>query len=94
MEGNNNERKTIIIAIAAIIIVLGAIFYFTAIKYKTPKTTPPTQDQSPDQSVRAGQVHNPAERLPDSNPYDAKTNPFEAAAPNPFKNVYKNPFSR
>ena len=40
MEGNNNERKTIIIAIAAIIIVLGAIFTLRRLNTRLRKQHP------------------------------------------------------
>jgi hypothetical protein len=90
---NNNKKNIVIFAIVAVIIILGAVFYFTAAKYKLMNTQEKTGNLALPASPQ-GQVHNPAERLPDTNPYDAKTNPFEEAKTNPFKNVYKNPFSK
>ena len=90
----NNKRNVIIFAIAAIVLIMGAIFYFTASKYKIANTQKEKKESAGAQTATAGQVHNPAERLPDINPYDAPTNPFEEAKTNPFKDVYKNPFNR
>jgi len=94
MEKDNNKKNVIIFAIAAIVIIMGAVFYFTAAKYRTANAPKEKTDKEDLLAAPAGQVHNPAERLPDVNPYDAKTNPFEEAKTNPFKDVYKNPFSK
>lgn len=95
MEENNNKKNTIIFAIVAIIVVLlGAVFYLTAAKYRTANTQKDKIENIGAQKAPAGQVHNPAEKLPDTNPYSAKTNPFGGTKTNPFKDVYKNPFSK
>lgn len=94
MEENNNKKNAIIFAIAAIVVVLGAIFYLISAKYRTTNTHKDKIENIGAQTAPAGQVHNPAEKLPDTNPYDAKTNPFGEAKTNPFKDVYKNPFSK
>ncbi len=94
MEKNSNKKNIIIFAIGAIVIIIGAVFYFTAAKYKTANAPKETTNGADLLASPSEQVHNLAERLPDANPYDAKTNPFEEAKINPFKDVYKNPFSR
>jgi len=94
MEEDNNKKNIIAFAIVAIIIILGAVFYFTTTKYRTANAPKEKTTGADLPTAPAGQVHNPAERLPDANPYDAKTNPFEEAKTNPFKDVYKNPFSK
>lgn len=93
-ENNNNKKNTTIFAIVAIIVILGAVFYLTAAKYRTANTQKDKIENIGAQTAPAGQVHNPAEKLPDTNPYDAQTNPFGEAKTNPFKDVYKNPFSK
>lgn len=37
-------------------------------------------------------VQNPGEKLPQVNPFEAQTNPFQEAKTNPFEGGYKNPF--
>ncbi|KKR52185.1 MAG: hypothetical protein UT90_C0023G0003 [Parcubacteria group bacterium GW2011_GWA1_40_21] len=93
MENDNNKKNVIAFVAVVVIIILGAVFYFTATKYRIMNTQEKTDNASLPASPQ-GQVHNPAERLPDANPYDAKTNPFEEAKTNPFKDVYKNPFNK
>ncbi|MEK7150569.1 MAG: hypothetical protein AAB688_00825 [Patescibacteria group bacterium] len=90
----DNKKNMIIFAIAAIIIILGAVFYFTTTKYRIMNTQKEKMDNAALPASPQGQVHNPAERLPDTNPYDAKTNPFEEVKTNPFKDIYKNPFNK
>lgn len=82
---NKNSKKKLIISLVVLALVGLAVFYFYK-NYKKPFTSPPP--------ASTGQVHNPAEKLPDTNPYDAETNPFETAKTNPFKDIYKNPFSK
>lgn len=94
MGESNNKKTEILSIIAVILIILGAVFYFVAQNYKIPK-----QGQEKGQTLALPtttpeQVKNPAEKLPDINPYGARTNPFGETKTNPFKDVYKNPFSK
>lgn len=40
------------------------------------------------------EIKNPMQDIPQTNPYSAKTNPFEEAKTNPFRDIYKNPFAK
>lgn len=95
MELNRNKKRAAIFIITTAVIILGTVFYLTAIKYKTGDVSKGKKIDKTDLSpTPKAQAYNPAEKLPDTNPYDAKTNPFEEAETNPFKDVYKNPFSK
>lgn len=92
----NGKRATIIGIIAVILIV--ALGFFVWWKYykkaSLPVPTTPTATTTP--QTLGGQIYeqvqNPAEKLPQTNPFEAKVNPFEEAKTNPYKDVYKNPF--
>ena len=40
------------------------------------------------------QIEGPAQELPQTNPFQANTNPLENAKTNPFEELYTNPFDR
>ena len=43
----------------------------------------------------SGQIQqNPVEDIPQTNPFEAETNPFGETQANPFEDVYKNPFGQ
>lgn len=79
-------KLAMIILLIAALAVGGYLFY--KFKYKALDKGEPASLGA----QVADQIQNPAEKVPDVNPYDAKTNPFESAKVNPFKDVYKNPF--
>ena len=90
------DRK-LSIAITAVIVVLIAIGFFVWWKYYRPAPVPaPAVPTAEEPQTLGGQIYeqvqNPAERLPETNPFEAKVNPFEEAKTNPYKDVYKNPF--
>lgn len=82
------EKKPKIAMLILVIVVIAGIGYLV-LKYKGPK-----KEAVPDTlgAKISDQIQAPAEGVPDVNPYKANTNPFEKA--NPFKDVYKNPFSK
>lgn len=86
----NKKINIIIIVVIIVLLIIGG--YFVYKKY-WPTPSEPVREET----VSLGgqiyeQVQNPAEKIPETNPYSAKTNPFEEAKINPFENVYKNPF--
>lgn len=88
---NMTSKKTAL-SLVLIIILAGVVWYFWKLSNK--KTAP---SKSSETAATLGEniadkVANPGTKLPDVNPYDAKTNPFEEAKTNPFRDVYKNPF--
>ena len=87
----NGKKKIAVIlgvAIAAVLIV-GGVFVYQ--KYYRKAPAPKEEPQTLGGQIYE-QVQNPAEKIPETNPYSANTNPFETAKTNPFKNVYNNPF--
>lgn len=92
MPPEDNKKKIVIIIIVVIIAVLCGFYAYK--KYFALKEE---QKLGGPASLSLGgqiyeQVQNPAEKIPETNPYSAKTNPFEEAKTNPFENVYTNPF--
>jgi len=79
MEGK--KRKMIWAGSVALLFLAGLLVW----GWQSQKT-PPLPPQPPKETVgqEIGGTVNPAEKLPETNPFKTKTNPFE--------NVYKNPF--
>lgn len=90
-------NKKITIIVIAIIIAIATIGFFVWQKYYKAEPAPTPSPVATEKPQTLGgeiseQVQNPAEKLPETNPYEAKTNPFEEAKTNPFEDIYKNPF--
>jgi len=69
---------SIIIVIAVLLVVAGAVYYFS---YQMGY-----QNGVADCKANAGNVvSNPLEKMPDTNPFDKIVNPFKDAYKNPFK---------
>lgn len=92
-------EKIIIIIIGVVIAVLMVGFFKKYYNKIEPGLTPtPTSIVTPKEEPQtlggeiSEQIENPTEKLPQVNPYEAKTNPFEETKTNPFENLYKNPF--
>jgi flagellar basal body-associated protein FliL len=86
-----NSKKILLVIITitiAAVLIIGGFFIYKKYYQKAPATEQP--------QTLGGQIYeqiqNPAEKIPETNPFKAKTNPFEEAKTNPFKDVYKNPF--
>ena len=88
--GNKKTLLTIAIIVAVALIVGG--FFVYKKYYKAPEPTPAKEEPATLGGQIYEQIQNPAEKIPETNPYSAKVNPFEEAQTNPFKDVYKNPF--
>lgn len=91
------HKKNIIIVIGTIIIIIFAAGFFAWQKYYKAEPAPTPSPVATEKLQTLGgeiskQVQNPAEKLPQTNPYEAKTNPFEETKTNPFEDLYKNPF--
>ncbi|MBI2577752.1 MAG: hypothetical protein HYV77_02815 [Candidatus Wildermuthbacteria bacterium] len=93
-------RKTAIlfIGIFAFLVSAGVLSYVLFFgqrekQQSAPKVAPIERGQS---SGMGGNLYeksnNPAAQLPDTNPFEAETNPFRETKTNPFEEGYKNPF--
>lgn len=99
LQYTNMDKKVLIILIVSLVLVTGlALYIFTREKPQPaeqaqPLVLPPIQKE---QAGFGGQVYeqvqSPAEKLPETNPFEAQTNPFEEVKTNPFEEGYKNPF--
>jgi cell division protein FtsL len=91
MAGNKKMVLIIIAGVVAAVLIASGLFVYK--KYYKVSTSTPTKEEP---TTLGGQIYeqvqNPAEKIPEINPYSAKTNPFEEAKTNPFKDIYKNPF--
>ena len=87
-------NKNLIIAIAIIVIALGVFFWFRYYRAAPISVPPPasTEKSAGLGSEISKQVQNPTDKLPETNPFQAKVNPFGDVKTNPYKDVYKNPF--
>lgn len=96
------NKKILIIIIAAIIAIsagIGGFFvwkkYFKkASEMQLQQEGKKVEEEKPESLGEQiyQQTQNPIEKLPQSNPYETKTNPFEETKTNPYSNGYKNPF--
>ena len=87
-------NKNLIIAIAIVVIALGIFFlwkYYRAAPISVPSPTSAEKSTGLGSEI-SKQVQNPTDKLPETNPFQAKVNPFGDVKTNPYKNVYKNPF--
>ncbi|MBI2644185.1 MAG: hypothetical protein HYW95_01595 [Candidatus Wildermuthbacteria bacterium] len=79
-----------------ILLATAALYYAFFIRSKSEKA-PAASPQAPARGLGSEiyqQVQNPGEKIPETNPFDAKTNPFGEAKTNPFKDTYTNPFEK
>jgi flagellar basal body-associated protein FliL len=90
------NKKPLILAIIVILAIAAGVYFWKF--YKKPELPTPVPSVKTEEPQSLGgsiseQVQNPAEKLPQTNPFkEIKTNPFEGKETNPFKDVYKNPF--
>jgi len=84
------SKKTVTILILIIIVLAVGLYYWKFSDRTSPNKAAETAATFGEDI--ADKLANPGAKLPDVNPYDAKTNPFEGTKTNPFKDVYKNPF--
>ena len=78
------------VGVAVLVLIVVALGFYLIWRYSQksgePKVAPTLGEQV------SGQVQTPTQSVPNVNPYEAETNPFEKA--NPLKNIYKNPFGQ
>lgn len=98
----DNGRKIIITILAIAILAAGGFFAWK--KYYNPKPIPvsPAAEQKKEEAKKEEpatlgeqiyeQTQNPAEKIPETNPYEAAKNPFEETKTNPYSDGYVNPF--
>jgi len=95
------NKKVLIILIVSFVLVTGVLL----VMFTREKPQPAEQETSkplvlpPIEKEPVGfggqvyeQVESPAEKLPETNPFEAQTNPFEEKKTNPFEEGYTNPF--
>lgn len=91
-----NKKIWIIAVIIAVVLIASGFFVYK--KYFQKVSTPASKQVSaPEETQTLGgqiyeQIQNPIGQIIETNPFEAKTNPFEETKTNPFKDVYKNPF--
>lgn len=90
------NKKNIFIILAIIILIALGGFYYWQKYYKISAPLQPTAEapKTLGEQIISETITNPAETIPQTNPYEAKTNPFEEVKTNPFSDIYKNPFAK
>jgi len=86
MESEAKSKMTV--AVAALVLIAAGIYVWRY--YSNNPKVPSAQDSQTLGEEIAGQTQMPTDSVPNVNPYEAETNPFEKA--NPLKGIYKNPF--
>ncbi|MBI4993508.1 hypothetical protein HZC33_00910 [Candidatus Wolfebacteria bacterium] len=92
-------NKIIFIIAVVILIALiswAGIFYWQKY-YKVSVQPVPEAPKAPEtlgEQISGQTITNPADTIPQTNPYEAKTNPFESVKTNPYSDVYTNPFAK
>lgn len=82
------QNKNLIIALVAVVALAGIGFWY----WQNRETSPPSQEPKGVGAQIFEKTQNPvADKLPETNPFQADTNPFDANT-NPYKDTYKNPF--
>ncbi len=90
---NKRLLLEIISIIIAILMAVGGYYYWQ--KYY--KVAPAATVESPQtfgEQISNQAITNPAEKIPQTNPYEIKINPFDEIKTNPFQNGYQNPFGQ
>jgi len=87
------QKKILILLIIVILAsVVGGAFYLFR-KYPEITIEPLEKEEAKTFGEKIYQmIQNPAEKIPQTNPFKAKINPFEGLKINPFKDIYTNPF--
>mgnify|MGYP001605559261 CR=1 FL=1 len=85
------EKETPKIKLAAIIVAVVAVAAVGYLVYKYKFKPAELNAPATLGGQISDQIQNPADAIPDANPYDTKTNPYEAKV-NPFRDTYQNPF--
>ena len=86
MENETPKSTRLIAGVVILIVIVGGYLWF---KYKD-KTAPEAGTEATLGEQVSDQTQTPTDSVPNVNPYEAETNPFEKA--NPLKDIYKNPF--
>lgn len=88
------NKKPLVLGIIVILLIAMGIYFWKF--YRRPAAIIPSAQKIEEPqglgNKIAEEVQNPAEKIPQTNPYETETNPFEETKTNPFKDVYKNPF--
>ncbi|GEM_PF-2823623 len=83
------------ITAGVILVALGVVgFYFTQQPDQDAQGVISQESQQQEQGLGGDlydQIQNPAVEVPETNPFEAETNPFQQVKTNPFEN-YQNPF--
>lgn len=89
-------KKPVLFALCVIIIIIAGlgIWFFVFREEPIQQGAPESPRPKSFGEEVYDQVQNPAADIPNANPFEATTNPFEEAQTNPFKDAYKNPFEK
>jgi hypothetical protein len=79
----------LVVIIIAVLLAVSAVFLYKAGVFDFFKGAEPYGDVGDDIS---DQIKNPTENIPDTNPYQEGSNPFDESKVNPYDDVYENPF--
>lgn len=91
------NKKTLVIAIIIAVFLIASGFFVYKKYFQKVSAPAPEQVSVPEETQTLGgqiyeQIQNPIGQIIETNPFEAKTNPFEETKTNPFEGVYKNPF--
>ncbi|MDO8470846.1 MAG: hypothetical protein Q7S63_02605 [bacterium] len=87
------DTKRFLPLVSAVLLITAVVAgYFILKKLEKPQISPIEEEQKGLGGELYEQSQNPAEQLPDTNPFQVKTNPLDQAKTNPFEGLYKNPF--
>jgi len=87
------SKNILYFIVAAVILIAlgGAAFYFTQRPPKEPQRSTIPIPTEQEQGLGSQLYENPAENVPETNPFEAETNPLKTKT-NPFEGGYTNPF--
>jgi len=89
----NKNILYVVAAVAVLVVLGGVVLYLMQQKPQEVQRSIP-QEAPQEQGLGGelyGQVQNPAAEVPETNPFEAETNPFQQVKTNPFEG-YQNPF--
>ncbi|MBI2674275.1 MAG: hypothetical protein HYX22_00855 [Candidatus Yanofskybacteria bacterium] len=91
------SKNLLIIVVAVVVAIIALVLVFFN-PLKTQRSATVTSTPAPENVSKSlgeeisGQIQNPAEKLPESNPFQESANPFEETNTNPFRDTFTNPF--
>jgi len=85
-----------VLAVAILLLVGGGIYYLTQQSQQPAGPATPSVQVEEEPQGLGGEIYeqaqNPADSIPDTNPFEGEANPLEGIQTNPFEEGYTNPF--